>query len=170
MKNIAFVLFLIFTIIVANSKTFPRFIVNGDFDYYVPPNEGCAIISTYLGICKLGMKHSHLRDVESTFMQIRKPPYSFLDITAVLGEYNVASKALKLRKKEDIFASNFTHFIIFLSNNDRNDIGHFSFCFRGKDGQYWIADPLYSVKCMEFTSESEIFKRFNGIVLILMKN
>ena len=49
-------------------------------------NKTCAIISAYLGIYKLGMKTSNLRDVEECFMQIRKPPYSLLDITAVLEE------------------------------------------------------------------------------------
>ena len=169
MKIVAFISFFIFATISVHSKVFIPFVANGEFDYYVPPNECCAIISAYLGIYKLGMKTSNLRDVEECFMQIRKPPYSLLDITAVLEEFNINSRALKLRKREYIFTSNFAHLIIFLSSPGGN-IGHFSFCFRGKDGRYWVADPSYGNKCIEFTLDSEIFRLFTGIVLVLEKN
>ena len=47
--------------------------------------------------------------------------------------------------------------ILYLRNFEK-EIGHYSFCFRGKDGTLWVADPRFSNRCLKFTSKSEILK------------
>ncbi len=165
---LCFIISFIFVFSHAYAKITIPFAANENFEYFVPPQEGCAIISTYFGLHKLGIKHAKIQELEKSFLQIKKPPYSMLDIAAILDEYGIGSKALRLHKKEDIFASNFTNAIIYLQKNN-NSIGHFSFCFKGNDGKSWIADPLYGNKCVEFSKNSEIFNLFTGIVLSLKK-
>ena len=124
----------------------------------------CAINAVYFSIKKTLDKSISIEKISQNFEKFEGPPYSILDIVSILDEYSLKTLPSKLIPSTEVFMHRFNNGILYLKKPGRK-IGHFSFCFRGKDGKLWIADPAFGDKCIEFTPESEIFKSFTGIIL-----
>lgn len=133
-------------------------------EYYIPPSTGCAINAVYLAISKIHHKSILIEEIANDFKKFEGPPYSMLDIVSILDTHSMQTIPLKLTSPREVFKYKFKYGILYLKESNKG-IGHFSFCFRGKDNKLWIADPMFGNECVEFTSESEVFKLFTGIIL-----
>lgn len=136
-------------------------------DVYVNPESGCAVISTSLALSKMG-ESATLEGLVSEFSKFGAEPYSLLDIMCVLDKYGVKAEPVRFDKKSDIFNFDFNYAILYL-NEGGQKVGHFSFCFRGKDGGLWIADPKFAGRCVLFAKDSRVFDSFTGIIVKMRK-
>lgn len=138
--------------------------------YYFDEKKECAIISTYFALIK-SSKDVSILEVKKRFEPYMLGDfYSFLDISTILLGYGLESKCFLFEKKSEIFSYGFNKCIIHLKDKNISSGGHFTFCFRGREGKLWIADPAFGNKCIEFAPESEIFKSFSGIILNIVNS
>ena len=141
---------------------------DSNIENYVSPSTGCAIYSVYFSVIKASNKNISIKDIAKEFEEFGNPPYSILDIVSVLERHSLLGKGYRLKSPDMIFSHNFIYGILYLRNFEK-EIGHYSFCFRGKDGTLWVADPRFSNRCLKLTSKSEILKFFTGIFIEINK-
>lgn len=132
---------------------------------YVNKSSGCGIISAWMCLEKIG-KPAPLADVRKLFEGFEGPPYSMLDVLAVLELCGAKGRALKFAEKSEIFKAGLSNAILYLEDGN-GKVGHFSFCFRGDDGKLWISDPVFGNECVEFSKASAQYKVFSGIALLV---